>query len=55
MEKKTLTEKDKSKIIDLAIDIFIIKKLLKLELITESQYNRLKKELYAESKCGVNV
>lgn len=55
MEEKTLTKKDKDKIIDLAIDIVVIKKLLKLELITESQYNILKKELYAESKCGVNV
>lgn len=55
MEEKTLTEKDKNKIIDLAIDLVVIKKLLKLELITESQYNKLKEELYAESKCWVNV
>ncbi len=55
MEEKTLTEKDKSKIIDLAIDLVVIKKLLKLELITESQYNILKKELYAESKCWIDV
>jgi len=49
------TEKEKSQIIDLDIDLVIIKKLLKLELISESHYNILKKQLYTESKCGVNV
>lgn len=50
MEKDVLTITEKQNLISYAIDLSILKKLFKMKLITENQYNILKNKI-----CDKNV